>query len=98
MSDPEEPGPHGEFTVIVAQRAVGANEHVLEYVFGIVTAGQHLSGVSRQALVVAVVDDLECPIVSGPEQRHQLFIGPEPEQAGTDRDAWRRQCPRRVNC
>ena len=62
--------------VVVAQRAVGAQEDVLQDVLGVrARAAQHLARVGEQALAVAVVDGPERVVVAHPEERDELVVG-----------------------
>ncbi len=66
-----------------AQRAVGAHEHVLGDVLGILArAAEHLQRVGVQVRVVAVVDRPEGIVVARAEARDELFVRAQPHQRG----------------
>src|SRR5205814_9054119 len=68
-------------------RGVGAQEDVLERVLGVgPRSRQHLAHVGEQPLAVAVVDDPVRLVVTSPEQRHQLLVGPQPQKRPVERD------------
>ena len=74
--------------VVAAQRAVRAHEHVLERVLRVaVRAAQHLAGVGEQAGAVAVVDGAERVVGAVAEQRHELLVGAQTQQARRQRRA-----------
>jgi hypothetical protein len=75
VGDPVEPGPEAQLPVRGPEPLVGAHEHVLERVLGVLTrAEEHLPRVGEKPLLVAVVDDAERLLVPRPEQRHQLLV------------------------
>jgi hypothetical protein len=92
VGDPEQPGSQGETSVGCPESRVGAYENVLERVFGILATGQHLPGIGEQTPVVAIVDRPERLLVPGPEQRHELVVGTEAQQRGSDRGPGLGQC------
>ena len=65
-----------------AQRAVGADEHVLQHVLGVLprAGAQHLAHVGEQPLAIAVVDRAERVVAPAAEQRQQLLVRAQPEQ------------------
>ena len=69
-----QPGSQRQIAVAGPKAGVGADEHLLEGVLGVLAARQHLPRVGEQPLVVAVVDRAERLVVAGPEQRHELLI------------------------
>ena len=87
VGDAVKPGAQRELAVARAQPTVGAHEHILERVLGVLArARQHLAHVREQPLAVAVVDDREGLVVSGSEGGHELVVGTEPREGQTDRD------------
>ena len=87
MRDAVQPGAQRELAVVGPQTRVRADEHVLQDVLGVLRGTRkHPPRVCEQPLAVAVVDHPECLVVSGAEQRHELVIGPETEQAGPAHD------------
>ena len=97
VRDAVEPGAQGHRPVVVAQRAVGAQEDVLQDVLGVrARRSQHLARVGEQALAVAVVDGPEGVVVAHPEERHELVVGTQPQQRTVGRDAT--ETRRRVEC
>ena len=74
--------------VVVAQRAVGAQEDVLQDVLGVRARGaEHLARIGEQPLAIAVVDGPERIVEAHPEERHELVVGPQPQQRTAGRDA-----------
>ena len=67
VGDAVQPRAHVHRARVGAQRAVGAHEHVLQHVLGVLTraGAQHLAHVGEQALAVAVVDHPERVVVAG---------------------------------
>jgi cytochrome c-type biogenesis protein len=81
MRDPVQPGAECEVASIRAQPPVGANEDLLDGVLGVGRAGgEHLPRIGEHARAVAVVDDAERVLVTGPEQGHELLVGAQPQQ------------------
>jgi hypothetical protein len=76
-----QPGAQRHRAVVLAQGAVGAQEHVLQGVLGVgPRARQHLARVGEQPLAVAVVDDAERVVVAHPEQRDQLVVAAQAQE------------------
>ncbi len=87
VGDAVEPCPEREIAIVRPQARVGADEHVLERVLGVVArARQHLARIREQPLAVPVVDDAERLIVPGPEQLDELFIRAQTKQRRSDGD------------
>ena len=81
VGDAVEPGAQGHRPVVGAQRAVGAHEDVLQGVLGLDRrTGEHPARIGEQPGPVAIVDDAECVLVAETEQRHELVVGPEPQE------------------
>ena len=95
---PVQPGPQVHGALVGAQRAVGADEHVLENVLGVLprASAQHLAHVREQPLAVAIVDRVERLVAAGPEQSQQLLIGAKAQQRRAKRQA--RQAGRCMQC
>jgi hypothetical protein len=86
VGDAEQPRPQRQLPVGSPEPRVGADEYVLKGILGVLTSRQHLAGVGEQALVVALVDDPEGVVVSGPEESDELLVGAEAEQRRRERD------------
>ena len=84
--------------LVGAQGAVGAHEHVLQHVLGVLTrtCAQHLAHVREQPLAITVVDRAERLVAAGPEQREQLLVRTQPEQRRAERQPG--QAHRCVQC
>jgi hypothetical protein len=81
VRDPVQPGPKGEIAIVGPQRRVGAHEHVLESVFGILSRSrEHLARIREQPLPITVVDDPERVLVALAEEDDELLVGPKPQQ------------------
>src|SRR5205085_2962300 len=80
------------------QAGVGAHEHVLEHVLGVLTVREHLARIREQALAIAIVNGPEGLVVPGSEQGHQLFVGAQPEQPRTEPVSARGQSYRCLDC
>jgi hypothetical protein len=88
VRDAVQPGAQRDRTVVGPHGAVGAQEDVLQRVLGVgARAGQHRAHVGEEALPVTVVDDPEGFVVAGPEERHELVVGPQPEERRIEGDA-----------
>ncbi len=96
VGDAVQPRPQVHLPRVGPQRAVRADEHVLEEILGVLArpGPQHLAHVREQALAVAVVDDAEGLVAAGAEEREQLLVRaqaeqrhPERPEAGTGRRA-----------
>jgi hypothetical protein len=97
VGDAVQPGAQRHRPIVVAQRAVGAQEDVLQDVLGVrARRSQHLARVGEQALAIAVVDGPERIVVSHPEEGYELIVGPQPQQPTVGRDAT--EARRRVEC
>jgi hypothetical protein len=84
----EQPGLQSQLPVVGSECPVGPHEDVLEGIFGILPAGEHLARVAKETFVVPVVDGLEGLVVSGPKERQQLLVRPKPQQTGANHQAW----------
>ena len=84
VRDAVQPGAQVHLAPVGAQRPVGAHEHVLHDVLGVLAraGGEHLAHVREQPLPVAVVDRAERLLAAGAEERQQLLVGAEPQPAG----------------
>ena len=88
VRDAVQPRAQGDRTIVGPHGAVGTQEDVLQRVLGVgARAGQHLPHISEQALPVTIVDDPKGLVVAGPEQRHQLVVGPQPKERRVEGDA-----------
>ena len=88
VGDAVEPRAHVHLAVVGAQRAVGADEHVLQHVLGVLAraGAQHLAHVGEQPLAIAVVDRPERVVAAAPEQREQLLVRAQPQQGWAERN------------
>jgi hypothetical protein len=76
-----EPRPQRDRPPVGAQRVVGAQKDVLQHVLGVgARAAEHLARVGEEPLAVAVVDDPERLVMAGAKERHELVVGPQPQQ------------------
>ena len=87
VGDAVQPRSQRELAITGPQARICADEDVLQRVLGVVPGtGQHLARVGKQALAIAIVDDLERLIVTGPEQFDQLLVRAQAKQRRPDRD------------
>jgi hypothetical protein len=93
-----QPGPQGELAVGGPQPGVGAHEHVLQSVLGILAAREHLPDIAEQALAVAIMDDAERFIVAGAEERNELLVRAQAKQRRPERSPFSGYCGRSVQC
>ena len=98
VGDAVQPGAQVDVALVGAQRAVGADEDVLQHVLGVLAraGAQHLAHVGEQPLAVAVVDDAERLVAAGAEQREQLLVGAQAQQRRAERQPG--QAHRCVQC
>ena len=96
VGDAVQPRPQVNVSRVGPQRAVRADEDVLEQILSVLARPrrQHLAHVGEQALAVAVVDDAEGLVAAGAEEREQLLVRaqaqerrPERPEAGPGRRA-----------
>ena len=94
VGDPVQPGAQVDLALVGAQRAVGADEHVLHHVLGVLAraGGEHLAHVGEQPLAVAVVDRAERVVAAGAEQGEQLLVGAQPQQRSAERNPAQARC------
>jgi len=92
VRDAVQPGAQAERAIVRPQARIGAHEDVLQCVLGILAgAGEHLPRVREQPRPVAVVDHAERLLLTLAEQRHELFVGAQPQQGRPDRESSPRQ-------
>ncbi len=96
VGDSEQPRPQRQVRSVGAEAGVRPHEHVLESIFGVLPAGQHLPRVRHQALVIALVNRGEGFVVAGPEQCDQLLVGPEAQERDPDGDPMPTESRRRL--
>ena len=84
VGHPVQPGAQVHLALVRAQRAVGADEHVLQHVLGVLprAGAQHLPHVGEQPLAIAVVDRAERVVAARAEECEQLLVRAQPEQGG----------------
>ena len=89
VGDAVQPRAQVHLARVGAQRAVGAHEHVLQHVLGVLAraGAQHLAHVREQALAIAVVDGAERVVAAAAEQREQLLVRPQPQQRRPERES-----------
>ncbi len=82
VRDAVEPRADVDLARVGAQRAVGADEDVLQHVLRVLAgvAREHLAHVREEPLAIAVVQHAEGLVGTGTEERHELLVGAEPEQ------------------
>ena len=88
VRDAVEPRAHVDLALVVAQRAEGADEDVLQHVLRVLArvAGEHLAHVGEQALAIAVVQDTEGVVRAGAEERDELIVGPQAQERSSERE------------
>ena len=88
VRDAVQPGAQRDRPVVLAQRAVGPQEDVLQRVLGVRSrAGQHLPRVGEQALAIAIVYRAERVVVAEPEAGDQLLVRAQAQQRAGRRTA-----------
>ena len=98
VGHPEQPRAEREPSLARAQSGVRADEHILQRVFGILPAWEHLPRVGQQPLLVAVVNDPERLVVPGPEEGDELLVRAQAKQRDSDRDPVTREPSRCLKC
>ena len=98
VGDAVEPRAQVHVARVGPQRPVRAHEDVLQHVLGVLARrrAQHLTDVGEQPLAVAVVDDAEGLLATGPEEREQLLVRTQAEQRRAEGQPC--QSHRCVNC
>ena len=78
--DRVQPRPEVRRRPALAQRPVGAQEGLLQRVLGLLASAHHVAAEAQQGAVVAVVEDLERPLVARRCHVREPAVGEPPEQ------------------
>ena len=78
--DPIEPRPDVDRAVVVEDRVERGGEDLLEHVLGVLAGPEQMPAERQQAGVIARDQDLKGGRAPAPDQRHQTFVGLQPQQ------------------
>ena len=78
--DPVQPRPHVDRALVVEDRVERGGEDLLEHVLGVLARAEQVPAERQQARVVARDEDLKGGRAAPPDQRHQTFVGLQPQQ------------------